>query len=58
MKEKDLLKVIANAIADNSTNNAEDIRARKVAIVNGNGTVHGIVLNLDTNYGLSDNYWR
>lgn len=29
-----------------------------MAIVNGNGTVHGIALNLDTNYGLSDNYWR
>jgi hypothetical protein len=58
MSEKDLLKVIANAIADTSTSNAEDIRSRKMAIVNGNGTVHGIALNLDVNYGLSDNYWR
>lgn len=56
--ENDLLKVIANAIADTSTSNAEDIRARKMAIVNGNGTVHGFVLNLDANYGLNDNYLR
>lgn len=58
MSEKDLLKVIANAVADTSTSNVEDIRSRKIAIVNGNGTVHGIALNLDANYGLSDNYWR
>ena len=58
MTEKDILKVIANAIADTSTNNAEDIRMRKMAIVNGTGTVHGFVLNLDKNYGLSDSYWR
>jgi len=58
MIERDLLKVIANAIADTSTNNAEDIRSRKMAIVNGNGTVHGSMFYLDKNYGLSDNYWR
>jgi hypothetical protein len=58
ISERDLLKVIANAVADTSTGNVEDIRSRKMAIVNGNGTVHGIALNLDTNYGLSDNFWR
>ncbi|WP_160685326.1 SH3 domain-containing protein [Clostridium sp. C2-6-12] len=58
MSEKDRLKVIANAVADTSTSNADDIRIRKMAIVNGNGTVHGIALNLDANYGISDNYWR
>jgi hypothetical protein len=58
MIEKDLLKVIANAIADTSTNNTEDIRSRKMAIVNGTGTVHGSVLYLDKDYGLSDSYWR
>ena len=42
MTEKDLLKVIANAVADTSPNNAEDIRSRKIAIVNGQGTVHGL----------------
>jgi len=27
-------------------------------IVNGEGTIHGFVLYLDKNYGLSDSYWR
>jgi hypothetical protein len=58
MIEKDLIKVIANAIADTSINNTEDIRSRKMAIVNGDGTIHGFVLYLDKNYGLSDSYWR
>ncbi len=58
MIEKDLLKIIANAVADTSTNNAEDIRLRKIAIANGNGFVHGVMLDLDKNYGLSDGYWR
>ena len=47
MIEKDLLKVIANAVADTSTSNIEDIRARKMAIVNGEGTVHGFELDLE-----------
>ena len=58
MTEKNLLGVIANAVADSSTSDFEDIRSRKIAIVNGQGTVHGSILNLDTNYGLSDTYWR
>lgn len=58
MRERDLLKVIANAIADTSTSNVEDIRVRKMAIVNGSSIVHGIMLYLDKDYGLSDNYWR
>ena len=58
ISERELLGIIANAVADTSINNAEDIKSRKMAIVNGNGTVHGIMLNLDTNYGLNDNTWR
>lgn len=58
MIEKDLLKVIANAVADTSTSNIEDIRARKMAIVNGAGTVHGFELDLEKSYGLSDSNWR
>jgi hypothetical protein len=58
MTEKDLLKVIANAVADTATSNAEDIRLRKMTIVNGTGTVHGFMLNLDKDYGLSDSNWR
>jgi hypothetical protein len=57
MPEKDLLKLIANTVADNSKS-SEDVRARKMAIVNGSGTVHGSMLYLDRDYGLSDANWR
>ena len=53
--EKNLLVIIANAVADSSTTNSEDVRSRKIAIVNGNGIVHGLMFNL---VGLSDSYWR
>jgi hypothetical protein len=58
ISEKDLLKVIANAVADNSTNNGEDVRSRKMAIVNGSGIVHGSMFYLDRDYNLSDATWR
>lgn len=58
MQELEFLKVIANAVADSSTNNAPDVRARKMAVVNGEGTVHGQMLYLDRDYNLSNNYWR
>ena len=58
MTEKNLLVVIANAVADNSDTSSEDTRIRKLAIVNGQGTVHDFILNLDVNYGLNDNLWR
>jgi len=56
--EKNLLVVIANAVADSSTNNSEDIRSRKTTIVSGQGVVHGSMLYLDSSYGLNDNCWR
>jgi len=52
--EKKLLGVIANAVSGNSA----DVRSRKLAIVNGQGTVHGSMLYLDSSYGLSDKCWR
>ena len=58
LTEKNLLGVIANAVADSSANQSEDIRSREMAIVNGHGTVHGSTLDLDTNYELSDTDWR
>jgi hypothetical protein len=59
MDEKTLLVVIANAVAtDNSGNISEDIRSRKMAIVNGEGIVHKVSMFLDTDYGLSDSNWR
>ena len=53
MTEKSLLGIIANAIAS-----SPDILSREMAIVNGQGTVHSSILNLDTQYGLSDACWR
>ena len=58
MEEKTLLGIIANAVADTSHTNSEDIRSRKISIVNGQGTVHGSMLYLDANYKLSDANWR
>lgn len=56
--EKNLLGVIANAVADSSPSSPDDIRARKMAIVNGKGTVHTSMIYLDKYFGLSDNCWR
>lgn len=58
MTEKSLLSVIANAAASTSGGNSADVLSRKMAIVNGQGMVHGTMLNLDADYGLSDNRWR
>ncbi|MFT8313998.1 MAG: SH3 domain-containing protein [Clostridium sp.] len=58
MSEKNMIKLIANAVADSSTGNIEDIRSRKTAIATGTGIVHGSNLYLDRDYGLSDNKWR
>jgi len=58
MTEKDLLLVIANAVADTATTGSDDTLSRKMAIVNGQGYVHYITLYLDTSYSLSDNSWR
>jgi hypothetical protein len=52
--EKNLLGIIASAVSANST----DVASRKQAIVNGQGTVHGETLNLDSRFGLSDARWR
>jgi len=59
MTEKSLLGVIAKAVAtDSSGNVSADVLSRKTAIVNGEGIVHGSVVDLDASYGLSDNIWR
>jgi len=54
MTEKQLLAVVAKAVSGSSP----DILSRKMTIVNGQGTVHEIPLNLDVTYRLSDSYWR
>lgn len=56
--EKSLLSVIANAIYAHAPTNALDIYSRENTIINGDGTVHGISLNLDNSFNLSDNIWR
>ena len=54
MTEKNLLGIIANTVGRSSS----DIVSREKNIVNGKGTVHGSILNLDTKYGLSDALFR
>jgi len=54
MSEKSLLTVIANAVGSSNS----DVLLRETAIANGNGVVHGVILNLDTKYLLSDATWR
>lgn len=56
VSEKDRMALIANAVAnDSNTRWIEDVRSRKLAIVNGFGTVHGSFINIDKEYGLTDN---
>ncbi|WP_242841095.1 SH3 domain-containing protein [Clostridium akagii] len=52
ISEKDLLTVISNAVAT-----TPDDKSRKTAIINGQGVVHGIMLYLDKDFGLSDNLY-
>lgn len=49
--EKDILQLMANY-------GTEDGKSRRQAIVNGFGTVHGVTLNLDTDFGLNDDSFR
>ncbi|WP_010233636.1 Ig-like domain-containing protein [Clostridium arbusti] len=56
--EKELLQVIANATANTAVSDPDYIRERETAIINGQGNVHGNMLYLDSDYGLSDKLWR
>lgn len=47
------LSIIANAVAD-ASNYPDDVRSRKMTIVNGTGVVHGKTFNLST-YDITDN---
>jgi len=56
MAESDLRVVVANAVADWATPAwIDDVRARKLAIANGQGTVHGHLFVME-NCGLSGNF--
>lgn len=48
----DKLSIIANAVAD-ASNYPDDVRSRKMTIVNGNGIVHGKTYNL-SDYDITD----
>lgn len=48
----DKLSIIANAVAD-ASNYPDDVRSRKMTIVNGSGVVHGKTYQLD-DYGITD----
>lgn len=57
--ERELLTIIANVVADTSLPQwREKVRVRKMAIVNGHGTVHGTRYDLARKFGLTDQPWE
>jgi len=52
-EERELRVIIANAVADNTGRYREDVRARKLAIAVGVGTVHGEAFTI-TDWGLDE----
>jgi hypothetical protein len=58
LNEHELLELIANLVAETANQRwREDVRRRRMAIVNGVGMVHGINFNLGARFGLSDQPW-
>ena len=50
------LVIIANRRADAANPAAQaDVRARKLTIANGTGTVHGITYNIQSDFGITLN---
>lgn len=55
LSEREFLAIIATKRAEASNPKfVEDVKARKMAIVNGVGVVHGVNLTIDKTYGLTD----
>ncbi|HEX9079991.1 MAG TPA: hypothetical protein VF795_10405, partial [Desulfuromonadaceae bacterium] len=51
--EEERLRIVANRRAEAArTRYAEDVRARKLCIATGGGTVHGITYDLDGQFGV------
>ena len=48
------LALVQGALNNTSSKYQDDVRSRKMTIVNGTGTVHGITYNLQDKYGLTD----
>jgi len=47
------LQAIANRVAEASKPQyVEDVRVRKLTVANGSGTVHGVVYNLEQQFGI------
>jgi D-alanyl-D-alanine carboxypeptidase len=58
LNERELLELIANVVADTANPRwREDVRRRRMTIVNGTGVVHGTHFDLGTRFGLSDQPW-
>jgi len=59
LTEKEKMQIIANAVADHSTRAKEDVRNRKMTIINQQGTVHGKRYDLKKEYDLSyEESWK
>jgi hypothetical protein len=58
-QERDLLAIIANVVADTVLPQyREDVRSRRMTIVNGRGRVHGDNYDLERQFGLTDQPWE
>ncbi len=58
LTERERLEVIANLVADTSSPRwREDVRRRRMTIVNGTGVVHGTHFDLGRQFGLTDQPW-
>ena len=59
LTERQFLAVIANVVADTVNPRwSEDVRRRRMMIVNGTGVVHGTPMDLARQFGLTDQPWE
>jgi hypothetical protein len=58
LTDRERLEMIANLVADTSSPRwKEDVRQRRMTIVNGTGIVHGTHFDLGRQFGLTDQTW-
>ena len=58
VSERELLAIVANVVADTVNPRwREDVRRRRMTIVNGSGIVHGASFDLGRQFGLTDDPW-
>jgi hypothetical protein len=59
VSERELLGIVANVVADTVLPRwREDVRRRRMTIVNGTGVVHGTRFDLGRQFGLTDQPWE